>query len=51
RAFNHFMLVNIFSEHYNLATAGTQLGIPYNTEAEKVAVKYYKKRLEAIQRS
>jgi hypothetical protein len=41
------MLVNIFSEHYNLATAGTQLGIPYNTEAEKVAVKYYKRHTVA----
>jgi tetratricopeptide (TPR) repeat protein len=47
RALNHFMLVNIFSEHYDPATAGTQLGIPYNTEAEKVAVKYYKRNTVA----
>ncbi|KAA6324386.1 hypothetical protein EZS27_026283, partial [termite gut metagenome] len=47
RAFNHFILVNIFSEHYNPATANTQLGIPYNTEAEKVAVKYYKRHTVA----
>ncbi|MDR2621331.1 MAG: RagB/SusD family nutrient uptake outer membrane protein [Dysgonamonadaceae bacterium] len=29
RAFCHFILVNTFSLHYNEATAGTDLGIPY----------------------
>ncbi|MDR0542422.1 MAG: RagB/SusD family nutrient uptake outer membrane protein, partial [Dysgonamonadaceae bacterium] len=43
RAFAHFILVNIFAEHYDPATAGTMLGIPYNTEPENVAIKNYKR--------
>lgn len=43
RAFNHFLLVNIFSEHYAPQTAATNLGIPYNTAPEKVAVQQYER--------
>lgn len=41
RAFGHFFLVNLFAEHYDPATAGSALGIPYVTEPETVAVKQY----------
>ncbi|MGI6048705.1 MAG: RagB/SusD family nutrient uptake outer membrane protein, partial [Petrimonas sp.] len=34
RAYNHFMLVNLFGKHYNPATADTDLGVPYATEPE-----------------
>jgi hypothetical protein len=47
RAFNHFLLVNIFAEHYNPETADQALGIPYNTEPENVAIKYYKRNTMA----
>ena len=36
RAYAHFMLVNLFAEHYNPNTAATTLSIPYVTEVEKV---------------
>ncbi len=29
RAYNHFMLVNIFCQHYNTQTSDSDLGIPY----------------------
>jgi hypothetical protein len=29
RAYSHFILVNVFCKHYNAATSGTDLGIPY----------------------
>jgi len=35
RAYNHFMLANVFCKHYNEATAGTDLGIPYMTALEE----------------
>ena len=35
RAYSHFMLVNIFSMHYNSKTSSTDLGVPYVTEPEK----------------
>ena len=41
RAFGHFLLVNLWAEHYDPATAETALGIPYVKEPETVAVKYY----------
>ncbi|MDR2805854.1 MAG: RagB/SusD family nutrient uptake outer membrane protein [Dysgonamonadaceae bacterium] len=47
RAFNHFLLVNIFAEHYHPETADQALGIPYNTEPENIAVKYYKRNTMA----
>ncbi|XLL74012.1 RagB/SusD family nutrient uptake outer membrane protein, partial [Myroides odoratimimus] len=31
RAYNHFMLVNLWAKHYNPATAESDLGIPYVT--------------------
>lgn len=41
RAYAHFMLVNLFSKFYDPATAGTDPGIPYVTEPEKVVIKKY----------
>lgn len=43
RAYNHLLLVNLFAEHYDPASASTALGIPYNTTPEKVAVQTYKR--------
>ncbi|MDR0542506.1 MAG: RagB/SusD family nutrient uptake outer membrane protein [Dysgonamonadaceae bacterium] len=43
RAFAHFILANIFAEHYDPATADEKLGIPYNTEPENIAIKRYKR--------
>lgn len=43
RAYLHFMLVNIWSKHYNKATADTDLGIPYVTKPEKNAFVNYKR--------
>lgn len=41
RAYNHFMLVNIWSKHYDPNTADTDLGIPYIKKPEtKVFVDY-----------
>lgn len=41
RAYAHFMLVNIFAQHYDPATSGTDLGIPYVLEPETQAIKLY----------
>ena len=41
RALGHFLLVNLWAEHYDPATAETALGVPYVKEPETVAVKYY----------
>lgn len=41
RAYAHFMLVTLFAKTYDKATAGTDLGIPYVTEVEKVVTKEY----------
>lgn len=35
RAYNHFMLVNLFAEHYNPATAESDLALPYVTTVEE----------------
>lgn len=43
RAYSHFLLVNLFAEHYNPATSATSLGVPYNTKPEKIAVQKYKR--------
>jgi len=43
RAYNHFLLVNLFAEHYSPTTAAATLGVPYNTSPEKVAVQHYKR--------
>jgi hypothetical protein len=37
RAYAHFMLVNLFAEHYDPATAGQALGIPILDKAERKA--------------
>ncbi|MDO5608182.1 MAG: RagB/SusD family nutrient uptake outer membrane protein [Capnocytophaga sp.] len=34
RAYNHFVLVNLFSNHYNTQTSGSDLGITYMTMPE-----------------
>lgn len=41
RAYCQFMLVNLFSKHYNEATAATDLGIPIVTEVNEENVKSY----------
>ncbi len=41
RAYAHFMLVNLFAKFYDVATATSDLGIPYVTESEKVVIKQY----------
>ena len=41
RAYLHFMLVNIWSKHYNPTTANVDLGIPYVTKPETEALKKY----------
>lgn len=41
RAYGHFMLVNLFSKHYNEETADDDLGIPYVEEPETQFIKQY----------
>lgn len=41
RAFCHFILVNLFAEHYDPAKAEQMPGIPYCTKPEKEAIVYY----------
>jgi tetratricopeptide (TPR) repeat protein len=41
RAFTHFLLVNFWAEHYDSATAATDLGVPYVTTPEKQALVDY----------
>jgi hypothetical protein len=41
RAYCHFMLVTLWSQRYNPATAATDLGIPYVMEPEIVLLKKY----------
>lgn len=41
RAYNHFMLVNLFSKHYNKATAASDLGVPIVTDVNEENVKRY----------
>lgn len=41
RAYSHFMLVNLFSQRYNPATAKTDLGIPYVLTPETELIKKY----------
>ena len=47
RAYAHFMLVNLFAEHYDPATAETVLGIPYVTTPEKEALVLYERNTVA----
>lgn len=44
RAYAHFMLVTFFSKVYDASTAGSDPGIPYVTEPEKVVFKNYERR-------
>jgi hypothetical protein len=41
RAYAHFMVLNVFSQRYDPATADTELGIPYVTAPEENAVVQY----------
>ncbi|WP_083634377.1 RagB/SusD family nutrient uptake outer membrane protein [Saccharicrinis aurantiacus] len=43
RAYSHFMLVNIFSQHYNANTAESDLGVPYATDPEVTVLADYKR--------
>ncbi len=43
RAYNHFMLVSLFSQRYNPAVAERDLGIPYVTAPETVVYGNYKR--------
>lgn len=47
RAYSHFILVNVFAKHYNSATSGTDLGVPYMEKAEKTLNPKYKR--ESVQ--
>ena len=44
RAYGHFMLVNMFGEHYNTNTAGSDLGVPYVKTPESVFVQSYERQ-------
>lgn len=49
RAYAHFMLVNLFAEHYDPNTAASTLAIPYVTEVEKVPnVTYTRKTVQEV---
>ncbi|GHT62364.1 hypothetical protein FACS189451_06530 [Bacteroidia bacterium] len=49
RAYAHFMLVNLFAEHYNPATAASTPGIPYVTKPEtKPLVDYTRQSVEEV---
>jgi hypothetical protein len=43
RAYSHFMLVSLWSQRYNPATASTDLGIPYVTKTETELITKYKR--------
>lgn len=43
RAYGHFMLVNLFGQHYNRETAGSDLGVPYVSEPETVFIETYER--------
>ncbi|MCP2025035.1 hypothetical protein L1276_000175 [Flavobacterium sp. HSC-32F16] len=43
RAYNHFMLVSLWSNRYNPSTASTDLGIPYVTKPEDELLAKYKR--------
>lgn len=44
RAYGHFMLVNLFGEHYNEQSSRSDLGLPYVVQAETVFLKTYERR-------
>ena len=41
RAYNHFMLVNLFAKQYNRQTASSDPGVPYVEEPETTFIKQY----------
>ncbi len=43
RSYCHFMLVNLFSKHYDINTANEDLGVPYVYQPEKHLVTNYKR--------
>jgi len=43
RAYGHFMLVNLFSKHYNASSASGDLGIPYVTTPETRFIQQYRR--------
>ncbi len=47
RAYNHFLLVNVFAKHYNPATANTDLGITYMSKSETELNPKYKRNTVA----
>lgn len=47
RAYAHFMLVNLFSKHYDPNTAAQDLGVPYVTEPETEVYKQYERHTVA----
>ncbi len=48
RAYNHFMLVTLFSKMYDQSTAGQDPGIPYVTTPEKVVNGEYERKTVAF---
>ena len=48
RAYAHFMLVTLFAQVYDPATAASNPGIPYVTEPEKVTFKQYERKTVAF---
>ncbi len=44
RAYNHFMLVSIFSQRYDPNTADRELGIPYVLKPEKIVYGKYERK-------
>ncbi len=43
RAYAHFMLVNVFAQAYDPATASSELGVPYMTSVESKLIVNYKR--------
>lgn len=43
RSYCHFMLVNLFSKHYDLSSASSDLGIPYVTKVENELIVNYER--------
>lgn len=43
RAYSHFMLVNVFAQHYNPETADSEVGIPYVTLPETEVLADYER--------
>ena len=43
RAYGHFMLVNMFAQHYDRNTAASDLGVPYVTEPETEFIATYRR--------